>query len=89
MSPSFMSDDDTCARQVLTPALTMAVCTLFGLERVTAPLLAAVTMITLGTGVATAVEARSPLLPRACRAHLCSATDAGSCVSQACRGLRK
>ncbi len=34
----------------------MAVCAIFGLERLTAPLLTAVTLITLGTGVATAVE---------------------------------
>ena len=65
--------------QVLTPALTMAVCAVFGLERLTAPLLTSVTLITLGTGVATAVEVwPSPLFlfPRFPALHILSAQNA-------------
>lgn len=42
--------------QVLTPAVTLAICATFKLERLTGPLLVSILMITLGTGVATAVE---------------------------------
>jgi hypothetical protein len=42
--------------QVLTPAVTLALCAMCGLEKLTAPLLLSIFMITLGTGVATAVE---------------------------------
>ncbi|EIE19444.1 hypothetical protein COCSUDRAFT_67899 [Coccomyxa subellipsoidea C-169] len=42
--------------KVLTPAVTLAICATFGLERLTGSLLVSILMITLGTGVATAVE---------------------------------
>ena len=42
--------------QVLTPAITLAICAIFGLERLTGTLLASIFMITAGTGAATAVE---------------------------------
>ena len=42
--------------QVLTPAITLAICAMFGLERLTASLLTSIFLITAGTGAATAVE---------------------------------
>lgn len=42
--------------QVLTPAVTLALCAACGLERLSWPLLTSVVLITMGTGVATAVE---------------------------------
>jgi len=42
--------------QVLTPAITLAICALLGLERLTASLLISIFLITAGTGAATAVE---------------------------------
>ena len=42
--------------QVLTPAITLAICAAFGLERLTVTLLVSIVMITAGTGAATAVE---------------------------------
>ncbi len=42
--------------QVLTPAITLAICATFGLEALTPSLLASIFMITAGTGAATAVE---------------------------------
>lgn len=42
--------------KVLTPAVTLAICATFKLERLTGSLLLSILMITLGTGVATAVE---------------------------------
>ena len=42
--------------QVLTPAVTLAICAAFGLERLTVTLLVSIFMITAGTGAATAVE---------------------------------
>jgi hypothetical protein len=45
-----------CEPQVLTPAVTLAICATFGLERLTGSLFVSILMITLGTGVATAVE---------------------------------
>ena len=42
--------------QVLTPAITLAICALLKLERLTASLLISIVMITAGTGAATAVE---------------------------------
>ena len=44
------------AMQVLTPAVTLAICALFGLEKLTSSLLISIFMITAGTGAATAVE---------------------------------
>ena len=41
---------------MLTPAITLAICATFGLERLTPSLLASIFMITAGTGAATAVE---------------------------------
>ena len=42
--------------QVLTPAVTLAICAMFGLEQLTSSLLISIFMITAGTGAATAVE---------------------------------
>lgn len=42
--------------QVLTPAVTLAICAIFGLEKLTGVLLVSIFMITAGTGAATAVE---------------------------------
>ena len=42
--------------QVLTPAITLAICATSGLEALTPSLLASIFMITAGTGAATAVE---------------------------------
>ena len=42
--------------QVLTPAVTLAICAAFGLERLTVTLLVSIVMITAGTGAATVVE---------------------------------
>ena len=44
------------AMQVLTPAVTLAICAMFGLEKLTSTLLISIFMITAGTGAATAVE---------------------------------
>ena len=44
------------AMQVLTPAATLAICAMFGLEKLTSSLLISIFMITAGTGAATAVE---------------------------------
>ena len=54
--PSAGSAVVSSAMQVLTPAVTLAICAMFGLERLTSSLLISIFMITAGTGAATAVE---------------------------------
>ncbi|KAK9829753.1 hypothetical protein WJX72_007680 [[Myrmecia] bisecta] len=46
--------------KVLTPAITLSVCLVFGLERLTWPLFLSVSLITVGTGIATVVETGVP-----------------------------
>lgn len=45
-----------CAAQISTPAVTLAICVLLRLERLTAPMVGSILLISAGTGVATVLE---------------------------------